>query len=427
MTEKPELEEILEIILAFSEGTADKETIDKVRSLAEKIKEKPDYNQVKALEYAIRTIFDKICEKCPAQKLNYKFGNPISIGDLTISTSSNENTPFPNNRVITVSYPTNLASILHASIDKPAWEYLHAYLNMKLISDTFNKKEFAKQLLKLKIDKNILPGSIIDLDLLKAYLPMEEEKKKENEPENIDELLKVILVVSEGISDAKTIDNLRSFAEKQKINPDYNQIKALEHTVLTIFDKTYEKCPVPKTDYIEDRKVPTDSKPKSKIRKFILGGVAAILMFYGGYMTYLNIQDAPASKSATEIPERKIQSYQYHSILANINNTWQNINNEEINAREASGYKIIVRYGTQDIEAIEERAIASDAVNDYRGFFAESVYGATPSQYAQILRALSPDKKPITLEQVEKARKMGETEKDIEKLIQKLQENRNQQ
>jgi len=70
-----------------------------------------------------------------------------------------------------------------------------------------------------------------------------------NEPKNIEELLEILVAFSEGAADRKTIDKVRSLAEQLKANPDYNQLKALDHTIRIIFDKIYEKCPAPKPNY----------------------------------------------------------------------------------------------------------------------------------------------------------------------------------
>ncbi len=62
-----------------------------------------------------------------------------------------------------------------------------------------------------------------------------------NEEINLEELLNVIAAVAEGL-DKQSVPDIKALAEKVRTEQNYNQAKALEHSVLDIFNKIYAQC-----------------------------------------------------------------------------------------------------------------------------------------------------------------------------------------
>ena len=110
-----------------------------MRSFAGKLKENPDYNQVKALEYTIRTIFDKIYENCPGPKLRYTIVNDgIILEDgYFIYTNVDKEIQIHKDTRCFVRYLFDEDNTMQA---------LKNYIGQKLVDGTFVLKDFMAEM-----------------------------------------------------------------------------------------------------------------------------------------------------------------------------------------------------------------------------------------------------------------------------------------
>ena len=143
MTEKPDLEKILETILAVAEGL-DKNSAEKIKQIAQKISAEKDYHQLKMLERAVLGMFERLYTQCPQPKVpskNYFIDdNLIKIDDdFEISYQAN----FFND-YIKITYSG--IKVFDKSISGDTWKYLREQVIFKIITNDFDKIKFLEKL-----------------------------------------------------------------------------------------------------------------------------------------------------------------------------------------------------------------------------------------------------------------------------------------
>jgi len=163
----------LEVLLAVHSGL-DANTATKARELAEKVRQNPDYNQIKILEHFVLGVFDKLYTACkkPTETHTIKRGEWTIQVDHDLQVEINTNFNSAQWYTLKISYQSNDFIVNQTVYNSSNSKYLLDYIQYKVINNKFEKTKFLSDLIKLFA----IPASPHDIvrqeDILKQF-PLE--------------------------------------------------------------------------------------------------------------------------------------------------------------------------------------------------------------------------------------------------------------
>ena len=156
--EPNDIEELLEVLIAVHNGL-DADTAAKARELAEKVRQNPDYNQIKILEHFVLGVFDKLYANQKKPKEFIQIGDDFKIGIFDQGTKYS----------IELWYPLTNPMVSNCQVQSINNNYILNYIQQQVINNKFNKQQFIINLLQLAALKN---NNLSEEDIIKQF-PLE--------------------------------------------------------------------------------------------------------------------------------------------------------------------------------------------------------------------------------------------------------------